>query len=75
MASALGLAPPSIKRARKRKDHHTLTGNSYCLDLLPGSNCNWIPRYLRTISLPTVFTTKKAYAEAELKIGARKKKR
>lgn len=74
MASALGLAPPTIKRARKRKDNHSPTGNSHCLDLLPGSNCSWIPRYLRTISLPTVFATKKAYAEVELKIGAREKK-
>lgn len=74
MASALGLGIPSIKRDRKRKDHHSLICNFYSLDPSPGSSYKWIPRYLRIISLPTVFTSKKASAEMELKIGARGKK-
>lgn len=70
MASALGLAPPSIKGERKRKDHHSLICNFYSLNPSPGSSYKWIPRYLRT----TVFTSKKAPTEMELKIGVRGKK-
>lgn len=74
MASALGLGAPSIKGDRKRKDHHSLICNFYSLDPSPGSSYKWIPRYLRIISLPMVFTSEKASAEMELKIGERGKK-
>ena len=74
MASALGLAPPSIKGDRNRKDHHSLICNFYSLNPSPGSSYKWIPRYLRIILLPMVFTSKKAPAEMELKIGARGRK-
>lgn len=80
MAWALELAPPSIKGARKKRweppvsAHHTWTCNSYSLDHLPGNHYKWIPRDLRTVSLPKLFTTKKAYAEVELKMGTWKKK-
>lgn len=42
---------------------------------LLGNNLKWIPRYLKIISLPKVFATKKAYTEEEPKMGTWKEKK